>query len=363
MNADRHPDSEALRAFRQHRLSGAEVITIARHLGHCDECAGATAADSKAVLRALVSPEEVHLSDEGPLRTKPSRWWLAAAAVLALVTSIAITVGRRSPAPLDHVAPPQIVSRSRGREVARSSWHNPATPQPRDSATSPLSAPEAVASLIDASGRIELRDDGTLAGIDVASPADAARARVALSRGSLTIPTFIAAMPGSVRGSTSAEPPPIRVLQPFRSAVRDSRPQFAWTPARNARGYRVAVYDADYEEVASSEKLTVTSWRPSKPLPAGVDLTWHVVADTPEGEISSAGSDRAEAVFRVLSPAEARQLAHDEELYRQSHLLRGLLYSRLGLLHDAEREFRALAALNPNAPLPAKLIDSVSARE
>jgi MYXO-CTERM domain-containing protein len=340
VNADRHPDSATLHAFRQHRLSGPDVLSVGRHLGHCAECAAATAADAEAVLRALVLPAaEDQRSDDAP----PSRrWWLAAAAALALAASIVVTVSRRSPAP-------EIASRT--------------VPAPSVPAAPIPAAPHAVAALADASGRIELHDDGTVTGIEAASPADAATARAVLSGGSFSIPTVIAAMPGLVRGRTHAELPPIRPLEPFRSAVREPRPRFAWTAARNARSYRVAVFDANYEEVASSEPLTATSWRPSKPLPAGVDLTWHVVANTPEGEISSAGPDRAEAVFRVLSAAEAQELSHGEALYGQSHFLRGLLYCRLGLLRDAEREFRALEALNPQSRIAAKLIAPFSARE
>ncbi len=163
-------------------------------------------------------------------------------------------------------------------------------------------------------------------------------------------------MPGVVRGGEQ-KTHSLHVIEPFRSAVLDVRPRFSWTPVRDARSYRVAVFDADYEEVASSESLSRTSWTPSKPLPAGVDLSWHVVAETDAGEISSAGSNRTEAVFRVLTPKEANEV---KGLYPDSHLLRGLLYSRHGLLHDAEREYRALAKQNPDSPIAKTLIRSVS---
>jgi hypothetical protein len=187
-------------------------------------------------------------------------------------------------------------------------------------------------------------------------PRDAEDARAVLSGRSIAIPTFIAAMPGAVRGG-EPETHPLRVIEPFRSAVLETRPRFSWAPVRDARSYRVAVFAADYEEIASGESLGRTSWTPSKPLPAGVDLSWHVVAETDAGEISSAGSNRAEAVFRVLTPKEANEL---EGLDPGSHLLRGLLYARHGLLHDAEREYRALAGQNPGSPIARALVRSVS---
>jgi hypothetical protein len=226
----------------------------------------------------------------------------------------------------------------------------------------PVVMPRVVATLHDASGDIVLRDDGTLAGVHGA-PRLLEETRVVLGGGSLSIPTFISAMPGAVRGDGRATTPAIRAVEPFRSAVRDRRPRFVWSPLPDARGYRVAVYDADYDEIASSEPLTGTSWQPEKPLPAGVDLTWHVVADTPAGEISSAGSDRPEAVFRVLSREDAEELARAEASGGGSHLVRGLLYSRYGLMHDAATEFRALGKLNPDSPVAAKLLAAVSVRD
>jgi hypothetical protein len=401
VNADRHPDRETLQAFREHRLSGPDVVSVALHVGRCSACAAPHAADGEAALLALVSRNrEEHLSDveldllvdervddpayrllsrhaagcamcraeledlrrfaaddevvpfrapHAPVvadfrRDRGTPWrWLAAAAAILIVLSITFVALRRGPAT---------------REIA--SAPNPApSPQPQ---SIEKHDPAPLASLADDSGRVELRADGTLAGVAAASPADADSARAVLSGRALAIPAFITAMPGAVRGTT-AEAAPIRALEPFRSAVRDARPRFAWTPVRNARSYRVAVYDADYEEIASSAPIPLTSWRPSKPLPTGADLTWQVVAETPDGELSSAGSDRAEAVFHVLSASETKELSRDEALYRDSHLLRGVLYSRLGLLHDAEREFRRLASLNPGSPIATKLVASVARRE
>jgi hypothetical protein len=122
----------------------------------------------------------------------------------------------------------------------------------------------------------------------------------------------------------------------------------------------VAVFDADYEEVARSEALSGTSWTAPQPLPAGVDLTWHVIAETDAGEISSAGPDRAEAVFRVLTAKEAAEVEAGAAHYRHSHLMRGLYYRRYGLLHDAGRELRALAEQNPDSPVARRLIDTIS---
>lgn len=333
--ADRHPDSDTLLAFREHRLAGSAVAEVALHVGECARCAAVEPSAGRVVLEALVF-------DAGGREERPAPAWLLAAAVAFMVLALgALAVFLRRPAP-DAIP------------VTASQAPAPAVP-----ASAPPPAPEVVASLADGGGRVVLREDGTIAGVALRSPRDAEDVRAVLTGRALEIPTFIAAMPGAVRGD-NAVASPLRAIAPFRSAVLGARPRFSWTPLPGARSYRVAVFDADYEEVARSEALRGTSWTPSKPLPAGVDLSWHVVAATDAGEVSSAGSDRAEAVFRVLASEEAAEVESGQAHYRHSHLLRGLLYSRHGLLHDAEREFRRVAEQNPGSPAARALIGSVA---
>lgn len=327
---DRHPSSDELLKFRNHRLSGPMVAEVAVHIAQCAQCAKVEPSAGRTALAALVAEDRVSDREHAP-----SRQWLIAAAiaftVLAL-SAVALLLRREAPdaVPVTASTPPATVT----------------TPP----------APRVVTSLVDGGGRIELFEDGTVAGVE---PHAAEDVRTVLSGRSIAIPTFIAAMPGAVRGG-QAGAHPLRAIEPSRSAVRESRPRFSWAPVRGARSYRVAVFDADYDEVARSEALTQTSWTPPSPLPAGVDLSWHVVAETDAGEISSAGPERAEAVFRVLTPDEAGAVSRGEAQYRDSHLLRGLLYSRHGLLHEAGREFRRLAEQNPDSPVVRTLLDSVS---
>ncbi|HKS23471.1 MAG TPA: hypothetical protein VJZ76_11770 [Thermoanaerobaculia bacterium] len=340
---DRQPDSESLPAYRQAlgalaapgvdvHLSDDELdVLVDERVDDASYRLAASHAESCAMCREEV--EDLRRFDaEGRVVRFPAstskRWLMAAAAVFIVValSTIALFVRRTTP----------------GAPVA---------------VKAPLAAPHhaVVASLADGAGRIALLDNGAIDGVAMRSPRDAEDARAVLSGRALSIPTFIAAMPGAVRGG-NAGTHPLRAIEPFRSAVLDARPRFSWTPVRGARGYRAAVFDADYEEIARSGELTGTSWTPSKALPAGVDLSWHVVADTEGGEISSAGAERAEAVFRVLPSSEAAEVRVGETQYGDSHLLRGLLYSRHGLLHDAEREFRQLAEQNPDSPIARRLI-------
>ena len=334
MNVD-HPDSDTLRAFREHRLSGPAVRDVALHIGDCDRCAAVEPRAMRTLLEAL-APTVIPSVSEGPGRWARQRWLLAAAVLFAVLALSTIALLLRRPTP----------------DVVPVTASNPPAP------LAPAPVPRTVATLADGTTRIALLEDGTIAGVALQSKRDAEDARAVLSGRSIAIPTFIAAMPGAVRGGNPGAHPP-RAVAPFRSAVIEARPRFSWTPVRGARSYRVAVFDADYEEVARSESLTGTSWTPPKALPAGVDLSWHVVADTAGGEISSAGSDRGEAVFRVLAANEAHEVETGKAQYSGSGLMRGLLYSRHGLLHDAEREFRSLAEQNPGSPVARALIESV----
>jgi len=384
----KHLDSDTLQAFREHRLAGSRVAEVALHLGECTYCAAVAPPAAETALEALVF--RTHLSDEdldvlvdqrvhdpsyraaashaescamcraeladlrrfevgsrfdlggrlASFTARSARRWLMAAAVAFTVIALSTLAFLLRPS-----AP---ATRGAAGFSPPAGGLKAAAPQP-----------QVVASLADGAGRIALLADGTIAGVTPRSQRDADDARAVLTGRAIPIPTFIAVMPGAVRGGDAGAHPP-RAIEPFRSAVRDAHPSFSWTPVPDAKRYRVAVFDGDYEEIARSEALTGTSWTPSKALPAGVDLSWHVVAETGTGEISSAGSERAEAVFRVLPPSEAAEVGVGETQYRDSHLLRGLLYSRHGLLHDAKREFGALAEQNPDSPIARALIGSVS---
>jgi hypothetical protein len=360
---DRHPDSDTLPAFREwagrtaleallsdHHLSDEELdaaVDEGVEHPHAAVCAMCRAEVEDLRRFSVPSPLRGEGQGEGRLSHKPpsKRWLLAAAAACAVLALSAMVL---------------LLSRTRP-DVAPVTASNPAlvVPGPVAPVTVTPPASRVVASLADGADRIALLENGTLDGVDVLTPRDAEDARAVLAGRAIAIPTFIAAMPGAVRGGT-ATAHPLRAIEPFRSAVLGARPRFSWTRVRDARSYRVAVFDENYEEVARSETLDGTSWTPPNALPAGVDLSWHVVAETDAGEMSSTGADRAEAVFRVLTPAEAAEVGRGEAHYRRSHLLRGLVYSRYGLLHDARREFGLLAEQNPDSPVARALIGSVS---
>jgi hypothetical protein len=88
---------------------------------------------------------------------------------------------------------------------------------------------------------------------------------------------------------------------------------------------------------------------------------WQVTAVKDGKEIISPTAPAPEARFKVLEKAKADELTVVERVGPGSHLARGTLYARAGLLDDAERELRALLAANPKSSTARKLLQSLQA--
>jgi hypothetical protein len=89
---------------------------------------------------------------------------------------------------------------------------------------------------------------------------------------------------------------------------------------------------------------------------------WQVTAIKDGKEVISPIAPAPEARFKILEAAKVEQLRRVESGHPASHLARGISYAEAGLLGDAEREFRALLAGNPQSDAARKLLRSVEAR-
>jgi hypothetical protein len=88
-----------------------------------------------------------------------------------------------------------------------------------------------------------------------------------------------------------------------------------------------------------------------------------VTATLADGEeLISPRTPAPRAKFRVLEVSADEELRRLEASVPESHLARGVLYARAGLVEEAEAEFRKLAALNPRSPVARKLLRSVRRR-
>jgi hypothetical protein len=149
------------------------------------------------------------------------------------------------------------------------------------------------------------------------------------------------------------------VQGPAGIVIETDRPTFRWTALGGAT-YTVSIYDSNVSKVAESDSLTSTEWTPPTALARGRTYVWQVRATTSDGQQVVAPSPAAgRAKFKVLEQSSLERIALAKQSGSNSHLLMGVLYAEAGLVSDAEREFNALLAANPNSSTARKLLQSV----
>jgi hypothetical protein len=148
---------------------------------------------------------------------------------------------------------------------------------------------------------------------------------------------------------------------PIGTVVLTDRPVFRWGAVEGATSYLVAVYDANFKWVATSQPITATTWSATSSLRRGETYFWQVTAIKNGREIKSPVPPAPEAKFRILEQSKADELSQIKKAVSNSHLATGLIYAREGLLDDAEREFEILARANPKSLAAQKLLNSLKA--
>ena len=139
------------------------------------------------------------------------------------------------------------------------------------------------------------------------------------------------------------------------------RPTFRWSPLEGATGYVVGVYDAKLRQVITSPQLAVTSWTAPQSLKRGGIYSWQVTAIKGGEEFSSPLPPAPEAKFRILDETLANELDQARRAYASSHLALALIYTKAGLIDEAEQEFRKLQRANPNSTIPRLLLANIRA--
>lgn len=217
--------------------------------------------------------------------------------------------------------------------------------------------------LNDGDGKVTVDKQGTLAGLERLPSRIQQDIRAALQTGRLEQSPDLSQVAGesSASLSTSGNGIPFGLIAPLGQVVRSEQPTFRWQPLAGAQSYTVIVTDADLNEVATSPPLYTTEWRITKPLRCGGVYSWHVTALKDGARITSPVLSAPQAKFKVLDRLASGALQHTESAYPNSHLTRGVLYAKAGLLDEAEREFRMLVRDNPDASIALKLLESVKA--
>ena len=151
------------------------------------------------------------------------------------------------------------------------------------------------------------------------------------------------------------------LLRPVGTVVESDRPIFGWEPLPGASSYVISVFDAQLNEVARSESLSTTVWKPSLALRRGAIYRWQVIAVKDGREVVLPSATAPEARFKVLEGERAQALQRARRRYGNSHLALGVLYAHQGLLDEAETELRALVEDNPDSTVARKLLQGLQA--
>jgi hypothetical protein len=219
-------------------------------------------------------------------------------------------------------------------------------------------------------GLVALKDNGRVLTVDAGGnlveqtplpPAYQEAVRTALAADRAETPSLIAALVGKpsgpIRSSTTGVAFALR--GPVGTVIQSDRPTLRWSPLPGATNYTVAVYDSSFHPVARSQPLSGTEWTIPDALDRGRIYSWQVTAIRDGKEFQSPTTPAPEARFKVLEQAAAQELEKARQSYANSHLILGILYARAGLLDEAETEFQALAADNPESGSARKLVDNL----
>lgn len=372
-----HPVYEQMAAYVDHTLSEPEIAILESHIELCAQC-DVEVGDLRALKAAVYS-------DEAPVEKRPSGWreklsalWRvpayrmalqAACAVIIIGLSVwAATIPLRTRiADLEaqlgglRQEKEQLQQDYQAAELALEALKSPPA-HSVDLSQSPSPQPNDV-SLNDGDGQVTLDPRGNLGGLSLLPPAYQQMVKTALTTKRVAAAAVIAKLKGeskSLMGSSGAAAP-FALLGPLGTVVPGARPTLRWAALSGARGYFVTVYTPDFAEVATSPLLTETEWRVATPLKPGGVYAWQVRALKDNEEIKMPAPDAPDAKFKVLEQNRAAELERAKQAYGNSHLTLGLLYAEAGLLDQAEQEFQALSAANPNSRLAQSLLHSVKA--
>ena len=219
-----------------------------------------------------------------------------------------------------------------------------------------------VITLNDVGKRVTVDVNGNVDGLGPLPDASSQAVRRALTTGKVAVPDLseLIGVKGRLMGSSDKSA--FSLIDPVGTVTRNTRPTLRWQPLTGATSYTVAILDGSYKVLTTSPPLRETSWTPTIALDRGRVYLWQVTSLRDGKEHLSPAAPESEARFKVLDKATVDELSSVEKT-DNSHLVRGAMYARAGLLDDAEKELRALLAANPNSQIARELLQSVRAKK
>ena len=180
-----------------------------------------------------------------------------------------------------------------------------------------------------------------------------------IDRGRIELgPQVLALMPepGTLLGAatTSAFGP----ASPVGTFIRTARPVFNWS-STNADAFTVSVFDENFNEVASSGRITQTTWTAEADLPRDKRYAWQVTAHRGDENQTEPRPPRPEARFAILDDTRAALATRTIARLHDEPLALGIILVQQGLIADA-REALERAAADPNTSQAARrLLESL----
>lgn len=364
-----HFDYEELLDLADNKLDAADREFIDAHLKICAACTENV--KSFLAFREQIAPDLA--VSYAPMGQEPTHerlpwisWWAgwtwkpiySAALVaigIALVMGAALLLNRRAESQQAQQSPtPQVSPGSTPDERAAN------LPSPNESPSEKPDNVDALVVLTDRGGTVTVDRGGNVSGLDdVPKPSRDEIAQVLLS-GRIDRPSILKELNGqesALRGSNRVQA--FNLISPGRTVILSNRPTFKWESVSGASAYTIYITDTTGQIVAKSDQLAPDrrEWRVPNPLKRGQMYSWTVTAVAEGKEITSPGPSAPEMKFQVLSLDSLQRLSQLKK--SRSHLALGIFYMNVGMISEAEREFRDLAQRNPHSRLAANLLRSL----
>ncbi|MEP6707336.1 MAG: hypothetical protein ABJC05_07440 [Pyrinomonadaceae bacterium] len=280
---------------------------------------------------------------------------LAAIILVALITWVLVSYSRKQ-AEEARLPAGQENKNVAGNSVVpapRSGPTNTSSPQP-DQSNAGL-----VVDLIDADHHIALNSEDKLLGLESTSPQIQSEVASALKNGRVKAPAFMVDLKGQSGRLMGTGSLTYGLLNPVATAVEPRTPTFRWRAIPGAENYVVTIYSSDGQKTIASDQLTETKWKASAPLERGRIYTWQVRANKKGQEVLLPPPAAAEAKFRIIDAATAKELVQVRHSDSRSHLVLGIAYAEAGMVDESEHELQKLLDANPKSPVARSLLRSV----
>ena len=361
--SDDHLSYEVISGLVEDRLDAVTSEIAAHHLTECNACS--IQVNDLVVLRTELLAEPAVEADKkgywdtllvgirsvvGPIIVVP----VAALLIVALMLTVWLISGERPPATeMASVIPP-----ANDEVNASAATVNDIT----EAKAPPVNAdpqPELLLTLKDGGDHIGIDKEGKVHGVkDPRFTQLIAKALTGSGPNIAPEPNGLRQRRGSLMGR-SKPGIPFGLIAPIGKVVETAQPRLSWVPLQGAEAYRVDIVDEGFHSVASSPELSGTEWQVNVPLKRGRVYRWQVTAITDGKEVKSPVRPAPDARFKVLGANELNKVNSARAQYSKSHLLLGIIYTEVGLLDEAEREFSILVKNNPGSPAARKLLNKV----